>query len=57
MLKEVLGKNVVVAIGTTDFSNVIKGEVIDISDEWLKVQTKKSIEFIRVKSVIKISVR
>ncbi len=56
MLKEVQGKNVVIALGTTDFSNVVKGEVIDVSDNWLKIQTKKTIEFIRVEAIIKISV-
>jgi lysylphosphatidylglycerol synthetase-like protein (DUF2156 family) len=36
MLQEVLKKNVVISIGTTDFSNVIKGEVLEVSDSWLK---------------------
>lgn len=56
MLKEVQGKNVVIALGTTDFSNVIKGEVLDVSDNWIKIQTKKTIEFVRVEAIIKISV-
>jgi len=56
MLKEIKSKNVVIALGTTDFSNVVKGEVLDVSDNWLKIQTKKTIEFIRVEAIIKISV-
>ena len=56
MLKELQGKNVVVALGTTSFSNVVKGEVLDVSDGWLKIQTKKTLEFIRVDAIIKISV-
>ncbi len=56
MLKEVQGKNVVIALGTTNFSNVVKGEVLDVSDNWLKIQTKKTIEFIRVEAMVKISV-
>lgn len=56
MLKEVQGKNVVIALGTTDFSNVVKGEVLDVSDNWIKIQTKKTIEFVRVEAIIKISV-
>lgn len=56
MLKEIQGKNVVISLGTTDFSNVVKGEVLDACDSWLKVQTKKTIEFIRVEAIIKISV-
>tara|TARA_R110000744_G_scaffold262275_4_gene376852 strand:- start:14836 stop:15009 length:174 start_codon:yes stop_codon:yes gene_type:complete len=57
MLKEIQGKSVVVALGTTDFSNVVKGEVLAVSDTWLKVQSKKTLEFIRVDSIVKISVR
>lgn len=56
MLKEIQGKNVVIALGTTNFSNVVKGEVLDVSDNWLKIQTKKTIEFIRVEAMVKISV-
>ncbi len=56
MLKEVQGKNVVIALGTTDFSNVVKGEVLDVSDNWIKIQSKKTIEFVRVEAIIKISV-
>ncbi len=56
MLKEIQGKNVVIALGITNFSNVVKGEVLDVSDNWLKIQTKKTIEFIRVEAMVKISV-
>ena len=56
MLAELQGKNVVIALGTTDFSHAVKGEIIDVSDTWLKVQTKKTVEFIRVDAIIKISV-
>ena len=56
MLQEVLRKNVVISIGTTDFSNVIKGEVIAASDYWLKVQTKKSLEYVKIDAIIKIVV-
>ena len=56
MLQEVLNKKVVISIGTTDFSNVIKGKVLDLSDYWLKIQTKKNIEYIRVDAIIKILV-
>jgi len=56
MLQEIIGKNVVISIGTTDFSNVVKGEVLEISDSWLKVQTKKGLEYIRIDAMIKIAV-
>ena len=56
MLQELLNKNVVISIGTTDFSNVIKGEVLDLSHSWLKIQTKKNIEYIKIDAIIKILV-
>ena len=56
MLEEILKKNVVISVGTTDFSYVIKGEVVDVSDYWLKVQTKKSLEYIKVDAIIKVAV-
>jgi len=56
MLQEVLNKKVVISIGTTNFSNVIKGKVLDTSDSWLKIQTKKNIEYIKIDAIIKIQV-
>ncbi len=41
MLRESQGKNVVISLGTTDFSYVVKGEILDVTDTWLKVKTKK----------------
>ena len=56
MLEEILKKNVVISVGTTDFSYVDKGEVVDVSDSWLKVQTKKNLEYIKVDAIIKVAV-
>ena len=56
MLEEILKKNVVISVGTTDFSYVVKGEVVDVSDSWLKVQTKKNLEYIKVDAIIKVVV-
>ena len=56
MLEEILKANVVISVGTTDFSYVIKGEVVDVSDSWLKVKTKKSLEYIKVDAIIKVAV-
>ncbi len=56
MLKDILGKSVLISLGSTDFSNVVKGEVIDVSETWLKVQTKKTLELIRVNAIVKISI-
>jgi hypothetical protein len=56
MLEEILKKNVVISVGTTDFSYLVKGEVVDVSDSWLKVQTKKNLEYIKVDAIIKVAV-
>ena len=56
MLEEILKKDVVISVGTTDFSYVVKGEVVDVSDSWLKVQTKKNLEYIKVDAIIKVVV-
>ena len=56
MLEEILKKNVVISVGTTDFSYVVKGDVVDVSDSWLKVQTKKNLEYIKVDAIIKVAV-
>jgi|TARA_B110000967_G_scaffold103565_1_gene106227 hypothetical protein len=56
MLEEILKKDVVISVGTTDFSYVVKGEVVDVSDSWLKVQTKKNLEYIKVDAIIKVAV-
>ena len=56
MLEEILKKDVVISVGTTDFSYLVKGEVVDVSDSWLKVQTKKNLEYIKVDAIIKVAV-
>ncbi len=54
MLQELKGKTVSIAMGTTDFSYVLKGEVIEIKDSWLKLKTKKHMEYIRVDAIVRI---
>ena len=49
-------KKVSIALGSTDFSNVLKGEVIEIKDAWLKLQAKKGLEYIKIDAIIKIAV-
>ncbi len=56
MLQELQGKKVSIALGSTDFSNVLKGEVIEIKEPWLKLQAKKGLEYIRIDAIIKIAV-
>ncbi len=55
MLQELKGKNVSIALGTTDFNTILKGEVIEIEESWLKLQTKKNIENIRIDAIAKIT--
>ena len=54
MLQELKSKMVSVAMGTTDFSYVLKGEVLEIKDSWLKLKTKKNVEYIRVDAIVRI---
>ena len=54
MLEELIGKKVSVSLGSTDFSEVPKGVILEINDSWLKLQTKKNIEFIRIETIFKI---
>lgn len=57
MLKELIGQTVTVYLGTSStFSDSLKGEVQEVSDTWLKLQTKKTIEFILIEKIGRISV-
>jgi len=56
MLQELYGKNVSIALGTTDFNTVLKGEVVEIKESWLKLRTKKQVEYIRIDAITKIAV-
>ena len=55
-MQELQGKNVMVSLDFTNLDNVVKGEVVEISDTWLKIKTKKRLEFIRVGAIVKIAV-
>ena len=54
MLEELKGKKVAISLGSTEFSEVPKGIILEINDSWLKLQTKKNIQFIRIESIFKI---
>jgi len=54
MLQELKGKTVSIAMGTTDFSYVLKGEVMEIKDSWLKLKTRKNVEYIRIDAIVRI---
>jgi len=54
MLAELKDKKVSISLGSTEFSVVPKGVILEINDSWLKLQTKKNIEFIRIEAIFKI---
>jgi hypothetical protein len=58
MLQELLGKTVTIYLGVvSSFSDRVKGEVIEVKESWLKVQTKRDIELINVERIIRITAR
>lgn len=56
MLQELKGKTVSISLGSTEFSEVPKGEVIEVKDSWLKLQTKKNVQYIRIEAIFKVVV-
>jgi|AP59_1055472.scaffolds.fasta_scaffold300972_2 hypothetical protein len=56
MLEELKGKEV--SIKTARFPAVnLKGKVIDVGDSWIKIQTKKKIEYINFANVSNINTK
>ena len=55
MLAELKDKKVSISsTGSSEFSVASKGVILEINDSWLKLQTKKNIEIIRIKAIFKI---
>ena len=54
MLEELKDKKVSISLGSTEFSVVPKGVILEINDSWLKLKTKKNIEYIRIETIFKI---
>ena len=55
MLAELKDKKVsIYSTGSTEFSVAPKGVILEINDSWLKLQTKKNIEYIRIETIFKI---
>ncbi len=54
MLEELVGKKVTIHLAA--WSNPVKGEVVEISDSWLKLQSKKTIEILNKDRIARISV-
>ena len=55
MLNEIQGKDVQITLSESGQVIVI-GKVLTISDSWLKIQTKKTTDFVRIEEIIKISI-
>jgi hypothetical protein len=64
MLEELMGRKVKIflsgqgAISGLTFMGLaepIKGQVVEVRDPWLKIQTKKEVEFINVRKIGRIS--
>lgn len=49
LIKKYIGKNCQISTGS--FNNSIKGEIIDINENWLEVQTKKGKELINAEYI------
>jgi transcriptional regulator with XRE-family HTH domain len=55
MLAELKGKKVSISsTGSSEFSVASKGVILEHNDSWLKLQTKKNIEFIRIEAIFRI---
>ncbi|SQH77846.1 protein of unknown function [Shewanella benthica] len=56
MLIDIKGKEVSIFLELSVWGNaVVSGKVLDVSDEWVKVQCKKSMELIAVSAIKKVS--
>ena len=55
MMQELVGKMIEIQILTvSDFTDKIRGELIQTSDQWLEVKTKKRVEYINTNLIIKV---
>ncbi len=56
MLEELKGKEVSLQMGSASIvTDRLKGKVLDIGESWIKIQTKKKIEYINWAMVGRIS--
>ena len=52
MLKELIRQTVTVHLGTASgFTDALKGEVMEVSDTWLKLQTRKKVNLIQIEKI------
>lgn len=58
MLHEVQGKTVLVYLHVSPLGeNRVKGEVVQIDNSWLKLRTKKTMEWIKIDAIKKITMK
>ncbi len=56
MLEELKGKEVSIQMGSASIvTDSLKGKVLDVGETWIKLQTKKKIEYINLAMVGSIS--
>ena len=57
MITELQGKKVTVYLSHSTWGDsLVKGEVIEIKDSWLKLQGKKRLEYINLATIKRISI-
>ena len=54
MMKDLVNKKVTVELGTHGPAESIKGTVMDVSEEWLKIESKSTVEYINLREVKRI---
>ncbi len=56
MLNNLTGKEVTIYIDVSAWGNsAVSGKILEVSDDWVKIQCKKSIELIAVSTIKKVS--
>ncbi len=56
MLNNLNGKKVTISLELSAWGNSeVTGEILDVSDDWVKIQCKKSIELIATSTIKKVS--
>lgn len=55
-IKNLIQQTVTIHLGAyTGFSDTIKGQVVEVESEWLKMKTKNSTEIVRISAITRIS--
>jgi len=56
MLSDLKGREVTVSLELSPWGNsVVNGEVLEVSDDWIKIQSKNTVELIAASSVKKVA--